>query len=732
MKAILRSINNFSCKLKQSNNLKYNISPKIRSNKFKNISGNGNVVIEDALNKNAKDYKIYGNTVQKILPDGYTQVDYIESGGNQYINTGVNADSNLSIKMNFSSSYHIQQRHMGAIKNDNGVYIRYHITLNGSGASSYLLSYSGQTNSAQNLLSTIDDNKHYLNLDIYNKKISVDEETPIDLTLQPFDTGLNYWLFARNSNNSTNMSFAIMRIYDCKMFYNDVLVRNFIPCYRNSDNEVGMYDLVNDVFYTNQGTGTFTYGSIAPTPDAPIEMVSCGDRTKNLIPTNSNDYEIGTINSSTGINQDNTTRIRTKDYYPITVGNYNISIENSNYSYVNILYYDKDKNFLYAQGAIQNITNRNISITNENVVYFRSIFRLISNDDIVPSEILAIKPMITLGDIKLSFEPYGYKIPINVRSDNLFDGEYELGYYNTATGEKASSTAQYRNKNFIKVNPNTSYTFSINNSKITGTLRYLYYDINKNLLNSEVTGGDFTTPLNCYYLNWYSTVLKTNYPDGLINPMIVEGSTVPSKYIPYYNETTNIYLDEPLRKIDGYSDYIDFINGKVVRKIYEYKITGNENFTNNYETNLFDVQSLFNDNPFITNYGLCNMYRYSSIQSGINNNTINGEFVLQKVSYVETGLKKYNLFIKNTFYNDSNVFKTYLKNLYNNGTPVVINYPLETPTEEDIELPNINLIEGKNIITIGTELESIIEIEYYSKEIIDISNYKYNLRKVED
>lgn len=56
----------------------------------------------------------------------------------------------------------------------------------------------------------------------------------------------------------------------------------------------------------------------------------------------------------------------------------------------------------------------------------------------------------------------------------------------------------------------------------------------------------------------------------------------------------------------------------------------------------------------------------------------------------------------------------------------------DTHTEEDIELPNINLIEGKNIITIGTEVQGVFEVEYYSKEIIDISNYKYNLRKVED
>ena len=34
--------------------------------------------------------------------------------------------------------------------------------------------------------------------------------------------------------------------------------RDFVPCYRISDGIIWMYDLVNDVFYTNDGTWTFT------------------------------------------------------------------------------------------------------------------------------------------------------------------------------------------------------------------------------------------------------------------------------------------------------------------------------------------------------------------------------------------------------------------------------------------------------------------------------------------
>lgn len=35
---------------------------------------------------------------------------------------------------------------------------------------------------------------------------------------------------------------------------------HLIPCYRIADKVAGMYDLVNDVFYTNNGTGTFVVG----------------------------------------------------------------------------------------------------------------------------------------------------------------------------------------------------------------------------------------------------------------------------------------------------------------------------------------------------------------------------------------------------------------------------------------------------------------------------------------
>lgn len=52
------------------------------------------------------------------------------------------------------------------------------------------------------------------------------------------------------------------KIYYCRITdVNDNPIRDFVPCYRKSDGEIGMYDLVTNTFFTNQGTGNFTKGN---------------------------------------------------------------------------------------------------------------------------------------------------------------------------------------------------------------------------------------------------------------------------------------------------------------------------------------------------------------------------------------------------------------------------------------------------------------------------------------
>lgn len=67
----------------------------------------------------------------------------------------------------------------------------------------------------------------------------------------------NVFLFGISAN--TRPTWA--RIYSLQIIENGSMVRDFVPCYRKADNEIGMFDLVSNTFFTNAGTGTFTKGA---------------------------------------------------------------------------------------------------------------------------------------------------------------------------------------------------------------------------------------------------------------------------------------------------------------------------------------------------------------------------------------------------------------------------------------------------------------------------------------
>ena len=65
----------------------------------------------------------------------------------------------------------------------------------------------------------------------------------------------------RLSPFSTEFNRIYGKIYEFQGYVNDILVKNLIPCRRNSDSVLGMYDTISGTFKTNAGTGTFTAGS---------------------------------------------------------------------------------------------------------------------------------------------------------------------------------------------------------------------------------------------------------------------------------------------------------------------------------------------------------------------------------------------------------------------------------------------------------------------------------------
>lgn len=131
---------------------------------------------------------------------------------------------------------------------------------------------------------------------------------------------------------------------------------------------------------------------------------------------------------------------------------------------------------------------------------------------------------------------------------NLFDSQFELGTYNSS-GAKTSSTTQYRNKNVIPVESNTTYTFS--NMGATG-YDLFQYDNSMNYLGYNYTRGTFNTMNNAAYLNIATSGNVSAIPT---NVQLEKGSTATS-YEPYVGGTASPNPDYPqeIKTATGYNE----------------------------------------------------------------------------------------------------------------------------------------------------------------------------------
>lgn len=74
-------------------------------------------------------------------------------------------------------------------------------------------------------------------------------------------TGLpSFPLFGLSTRNGFYYGYNKQRLYHYTATQGSTLIRDMYPCYRKSDSVVGMYDIVNDVFYGPSGSGTFYKG----------------------------------------------------------------------------------------------------------------------------------------------------------------------------------------------------------------------------------------------------------------------------------------------------------------------------------------------------------------------------------------------------------------------------------------------------------------------------------------
>jgi len=200
------------------------------------------------------------------LPSEYQEVEYIQSSGTQYIDTWYKPwkTTKVEIKFNcpsvsvsswanfywaFNTDSWSARRAYALQMQPSTPYVRASVYSN---ASSYGIQQSS--------INTISANTDYT-------VIHSNDNWYINWTLQwtftsvpTYTVPYNMFLFSGNNWWSSIVPVS-MKLYYFKITDSNTLTRDLVPCYRKSDNVIWLYDLVNDQFYTNSWTGTFSKGN---------------------------------------------------------------------------------------------------------------------------------------------------------------------------------------------------------------------------------------------------------------------------------------------------------------------------------------------------------------------------------------------------------------------------------------------------------------------------------------
>ena len=184
------------------------------------------------------------------LPEGYTAVEYIQSSGTQYIDTGRKLTQDSDITIDFMI--------VGAKNRNAGIFG----SRESSRKNNLALSQDGGSNYFAGDFSKYPEYRFTMALTLERTKIRMNKTGVwVNDILQKswsnvanFKTPTNGLIFNVGNNNWTGNK-AIMRLYS----YTDGVAQKLVPCL-DSDGVPCLYDLIGKTALYNQSAGSFTWG----------------------------------------------------------------------------------------------------------------------------------------------------------------------------------------------------------------------------------------------------------------------------------------------------------------------------------------------------------------------------------------------------------------------------------------------------------------------------------------
>ena len=195
-------------------------------------------------------YPTFSAISPNALPEGYLQLSYIESSGTQYIDTGFKPNNNTRVVMDVMSTSSGTFAFFGTRDTETtNAYILWQLS-DTSIRSDYGAGQVQQTVDSAVVRTTIDK----------NRDTCVFASLVVENEASQFTCTNNLLLLTTSTGGAVDTRKMSARLYSCKIYDDDLLIRNFVPV-KNESDQVGLYDLVEEKFYANAGTGAFTGAS---------------------------------------------------------------------------------------------------------------------------------------------------------------------------------------------------------------------------------------------------------------------------------------------------------------------------------------------------------------------------------------------------------------------------------------------------------------------------------------
>lgn len=299
------------------------------------------------------------------------------------------------------------------------------------------------------------------------------------------------------------------------------------------------------------------------------------------------------------------------------------------------------------------------------------------------------------GSTATAYEPYWDTTEtIWAHGKNLFDKNdiKTGGYFRSSTGEWVSANG-FNSSGFIPVTAGQKY---VKQGEIfSGLNSCVFYDANKNYISTPNAyfgnNQTVTVPSGAAYMR---VLVRDNFLDIL---QVERGSTA-TAYAPYYDGGTA--TAEMLLKVGDYQDQQEIIDGVVTRRVGVYVLDGTETCVMSSGMFRANVSLPVEKQPGWQTRRLCTHGICTSASTRNRNIEVDGNAI-----WFGGGI------VSDMGWTTSDDGKQWLAEQYAAGTPVIVIYPLATPTTESVAGQTLQVQQGDNIVEITQASLNSLELE---------------------